>query len=406
MLNILKSAWKTSREFTASLLVSQRRSNVSDEDAQSGAALSPQSILRKREDLSEQLPRALVAAFNTEPLEPNDPRFVGREEELAALLDALEDWRNGRASLTAITAPHGAGITSLLNQVRSKVQPAEILSCLSLAMRPCSAAEALRLMNSIFEFEPAPETVSEMVLAIKNSPPRVIIIDDGHMLLSRKMGNMAAVQTIGAILVATQHCHCWIVGCAKQAWRRLSFLYQSDRFFNRIIELDYFSAGEMSDIIERRFYGLGYEWSERLALEEDKADPMPAKFKQLHDISNGLPEMAFFFLLFAMEKEPDVEAFGLSQFSHLDTGIIKTCSEEELFSLAEIFVHGVMEHADHETLFRISPEQSLLRLERLCRAGILHRIATGEHYTSNSYYLSPILAQAMVSHLVLSNRLY
>jgi len=245
-----------------------------------------------------------------------------------------------------------------------------------------------------------------MVLAIKSCPPRVIIIDDGHMLLSRKMGNMAAVQTIGAILVATQHCHCWIVGCAKQAWRRLSFLYQSDRFFNRIVELDYFSASEMCEIIERRFYGLGYEWCERLELEEDKPDPMPMRFKQLHDLSNGLPEMAFFFLLFAMEKEPDADAFRLSQFSHLDTSVIKSCSEEELFSLAEIFVHGVMTHVEHETLFRISPEQSLLRLERLCRAGILHRIATDEHYTSNSYYLSPILAQAMVSHLVLSNRLY
>ena len=406
MLNILKSSWKTSQQFAASLFAHSGAFNDNDDDIRSGAALSPIVILRKCEELKYTLPASIVSAFDTLPLKPQDPRFVGREEALERLVDALNDWRNERAGLTAVVAPHGAGITSLLNQVRSEIASTETLSCLSLAKKPCSAADALRLINCIFQFEQQPETTAEMILAIKNSPPRVIIIDDGHMLLSRKMGNLAAVQTIGAVLVATQHCHCWIIGCAKQAWRRLSFLYQSDRFFSKILELEYFSAVELREVIERRFYGLGYEWFARSEQEKDKSDPMIEKFKQLHDISEGLPAMAFFILLFAIETDSEQSKLKLSTFSHLDNSVIKSCSVEEMFSLAEIFVHGVMDHADHETLFRISPEQSLLRLERLCRLGILNRIATDEHYTSNSYYLSPILAQAMVSHLVLSNLLY
>ena len=406
MLNILKSSWKTSQQFAASLFAHSGAFNDNDDDIRSGAALSPIVILRKCEELKYTLPASIVSAFDTLPLKPQDPRFVGREEALERLVDALNDWRNERAGLTAVVAPHGAGITSLLNQVRSEIASTETLSCLSLAKKPCSAADALRLINCIFQFEQQPETTAEMILAIKNSPPRVIIIDDGHMLLSRKMGNLAAVQTICAVLVATQHCHCWIIGCAKQAWRRLSFLYQSDRFFSKILELEYFSAVELREVIERRFYGLGYEWFARSEQEKDKSDPMIEKFKQLHDISEGLPAMAFFILLFAVETDSEQSKLKLSTFSHLDNSVIKSCSVEEMFSLAEIFVHGVMDHADHETLFRISPEQSLLRLERLCRLGILNRIATDEHYTSNSYYLSPILAQAMVSHLVLSNLLY
>ena len=406
MLNILKSSWKTSQQFAASLFAHSGAFNDNDDDIRSGAALSPMVILRKCEELKHTLPASIVSAFDTLPLKPQDPRFVGREEALERLVDALNDWRNERAGLTAVVAPHGAGITSLLNQVRSEIASTETLSCLSLAKKPCSAADALRLINCIFQFEQQPETTAEMILAIKNSPPRVIIIDDGHMLLSRKMGNLAAVQTIGAVLVATQHCHCWIIGCAKQAWRRLSFLYQSDRFFSKILELEYFSAVELREVIERRFYGLGYEWFARSEQEKDKSDPMIEKFKQLHNISEGLPAMAFFILLFAIETDSEQSKLKLSTFSHLDNSVIKSCSVEEMFSLAEIFVHGVMDHADHETLFRISPEQSLLRLERLCRLGILNRIATDEHYTSNSYYLSPILAQAMVSHLVLSNLLY
>ena len=406
MLNILKSSWKTSQQFAASLFAHSGAFNDNDDDIRSGAALSPIVILRKCEELKQALPASIVSAFDTLPLKPQDPRFVGREEALERLVDALNDWRNERAGLTAVVAPHGAGITSLLNQVRSEIASTETLSCLSLAKKPCSAADALRLINCIFQFEQQPETAAEMILAIKNSPPRVNIIDDGHMLLSRKMGNLAAVQTIGAVLVATQHCHCWIIGCAKQAWRRLSFLYQSDRFFSKILELEYFSAVELREVIERRFYGLGYEWFARSEQEKDKSDPMIEKFKQLHNISEGLPAMAFFILLFAIETDSEQSKLKLSTFSHLDNSVIKSCSVEEMFSLAEIFVHGVMDHADHETLFRISPEQSLLRLERLCRLGILNRIATDEHYTSNSYYLSPILAQAMVSHLVLSNLLY
>lgn len=377
----------------------------SDESALSGAALTAQTILRKQVELNENLPTEIVEAFDDRPLAPNDPRFVGRTLELDQIADALTEWRAGRGSLTAIIAPHGAGLTTLLNQARHLIQGDEELSYLSLAERIHSSADALRTINSIFELDPQPLSVAEMILAINKMPRRVIMIDDAHMLLARSMGNQAAVQTIGALLVATQVQHCWIIGCAKQAWRRLSFLYQTDHFFNRLIELDYFSLEELSEIIERRFYGLGYEWSARIALEQEKSDPMIERFRQLHSLSNGLPEMAFFFLLFAM-SEMDGKIIKLQPFSSLDTSAIKSCSEEELFSLAEIFVHGVLDHVEHEALFRISSEQSMVRLERLCRTGILQRIRTNEHYASNSYYLSPILAQAVVQHLVISNRLY
>lgn len=403
---MMKPMWDASVEAANSLISFTGAKNISDEDAESGSALSPSTLLRKREELSNTLPIELINAFNNEPLESLDIRFVGREAELAVLTEALQDWRNNRASLTALTGPHGSGITTLLNQLRAMVTPAETLSYLSLADRPCSATEALKAFNAIFDFDIPPETVVEAVQAINALPRRIIVIDDAHMLLSRKMGNLAAVQAFGAVLVATQHHHCWIIGCAKQAWRRLSFLYQCDKYFKRLIEIDYFGAEPLAEIIERRFDGLGYQWQERVGLSEDSSDPMKSRFKRLHDLSSGLPEMAFFFLLYAMEIEPSSKAISLQPFSKLDTAIIKDCNEDELFSLAEIYIHGVLGHVDHEILFRLNPEQSLLRLERLCRIGILHRIATNKHYTSNSYYLSPILAQAMVAHLVVSNKLY
>ncbi|AFU99904.1 ATP-binding protein [Simiduia agarivorans] len=369
---------------------------------QPGDALSPKAIVRLRQAFPQLVPTALVQAYSNQPLGPEDPRFTGRDALLKALDNVLLEWRDGRSSLTALVGPHGCGLTSTLNQLRHRLEGDEALSFLSIAERPLSVQDALRLINSIFEFESCPATVAEMVSAINALPPRLLLIDDAHMLLSRALGNQAAVQTIGAIMVATQHRHCWIVACAKQAWRRLNFIYAVERFFSRVLHMDYFNSEELADLIGRRFYGHGFRWQPEEDMDE--SEWLQKRLKQLHSISGGLPEMAFFFLLRAFKV--DADAVSLAPFCSLDTSVLKDCDEDELFSLAEIFVHGVLTHMEHETLFRISPDQSLLRLERLRRVGILNCIKTSEPYTSNSYYLEPILAQATVAHLVNANRLY
>lgn len=369
---------------------------------QPGDALSPKAIVRLRQAFPQMLPPVLTSAYSNQPLGPEDPRFTGREDLLMALDNVLLEWRDGRSSLTALVGPHGCGLTSALNQLRHRLEGDETASFLSIADRPLSVQDALRLVNSIFEFEQCPATVAAMVSAINALPARLLLIDDAHMLLSRSLGNQAAVQTIGAIMVATQHRHCWVVACAKQAWRRLNFIYSVERFFSRVLNMDYFSSEEMVDLIGRRFYGLGYRWAPVEDMEE--SEWLQKRLKQLHSISGGLPEMAFFFLLRAIKLDGD--GISLAPFCSLDTSVLKDCDEDELFSLAEIFVHGVLTHIEHETLFRISPDQSLLRLERLRRVGILNCIKTSEPYTSNSYYIEPVLAQATVAHLVNANRLY
>lgn len=374
--------------------------------AQLASTIALDLVESRRDNLKQTLPENILAAFTLQPVNPEDPRFVGRESALASMLEGLQQWREKRASLTAVIGPHGAGITSLLYQLRSHIAPDEKCTYLSFPSRPGSAAEALRLVSAIFELEHAPETIAELVDRINQLPAQVVIIDDAHMLLARKMGNLAAVQTVGALLVATQHRHCWIVGCVEQAWRRLCFLYEADRFFGRVIELDYFTARELGEMIDVRLYGLGYQFTEREGLSRNEKDPLIDHLKLLHDRCGGQPELAFFLLLSSMVIDPKKQLIALDLMSTLDIKELKSCTAEELFSLAEIYVQGRMSRSEHDVLFGISSGQSFLRLERLRRLGLLGCKKSSQLDASDSYYLPSILASAAVSHLVNNNRFY
>lgn len=386
MLKALRARW--------AILYDRWHSPAPIED--NGAYLHPTRLRQLREAQAERLPDALVNAFTEAPLACADPRYVGREQAFDSLSQAVVDWREGRGNLSVVVGPPGSGVTSSLNQLREQPEP---VTYLSLPHRPCSTADVMRLLQSVFELESPPANTSAAIDTINAQPKRIILLDDGHRLLARKMGNGAALQTLGAVLLATQRHHCWILGCARQAWRRLCFLYDSQRLFSRVVEIDYFNQAELSQSVEARLYGLGYQWALRANLPEGSRDPLAAHFKLLHDHAEGHPQLAYFLLLQALSVDTHQNLLLLDDIPRLDISSLKQCGEDELFSLAEIYTHGGLEKVEHETLFRLGPDQSLVRLEQLRHQGLLERV-------DSSYRLAPLMAQATVQHLVNANRLY
>lgn len=361
-----------------------------------GALLSPTRLGQLRQQQLETLPEPVLQAFAPDPLAWQDPRFVGRELALAALEKVVAQWREGNGRLAVLVGPPGCGLTSTLNQLREQ---AERVSYLSLPHRPCSNADVMRLLQSVFSLDTAPTSTSAAIELINNLPPSIILLDDGHMLLARKMGNGAALQTLGAVLLATQERHCWVLACAKQAWRRLCFMYGCHRLFVHVVEIEYFTEPELTQSVEARLYGLGYQWQVRVGLKEGERDPLAPYFSLLHDHAEGHPQLGYFLLLQALIVEEQGQLLALEDIPRLDVAGLKSCADDELFSLAEIYAHGGLHKVEHETLFRLAPDQSLVRLEQLRQLGLLVR-------DQSNYRLAPLMAQATVQHLVNANRLY
>lgn len=369
----------------------------------SDTRIDPQQIPRLYSQFQLALPTALTMAFDHQPLPAEDPRFVARTEAFKQIQTAITKWQNHLPSLTAVVAAHGSGLSSFLNQLRLTLPTQIIPIHFSLAVRPTTVESTLSIITKVFSLAEVPRTVAQAVTVINALPSTAIIIDDAHMLVSRQMGAQAGVQAFGAVLVATQQRHCWILGCAEQAWRRLSYLYEMDRFFDQVIRLDYLDVNALNEAIERRLSCSGYQWAMRAGVVNDE-DPFKVHAKKLHDLSFGHLPLAFFILLHAIKVEGT--QLHLDLFNTIDSSALKDCDLEEQFSLAEIYVHGSLSEAEHQMMFGLSAEQNLLRLERLCRMGLLNLVRTAETESSNLYRLTPLLSHATVAHLVNSNRLY
>ena len=361
-----------------------------------GAELLPSRLAHQYQALAAELPSPLVSAFAVHPLAYHDPRYVGRETTVAALEHAVEEWRAGCGKLSVVVGPPGSGLTSTLNQV---LELDDAVCYFSLAQRPVSTANIMRLVQLLFGLPQAPTSTAAAIDALLLQPPRILLLDDGHLLLARKMGNGAALQTLAAVLLATQQHHCWILACTHHAWRRLCFLYDCERLFGRVLHIEYFDAAELAQAIEARLYGLGYQWKARLSLAEGERDPLAPHFKLLHEHSDGHPQLGFFLFLLALDVDEVQQCLALTDIPHLDTRCLKACSDDELFSLAELYAHGGLDRVEHETLFRLAPDQSLVRLEQLHLQGLVECRA-------GYYRLAPLVAPATVEFLINANRLY
>jgi hypothetical protein len=87
----------------------------------------------------------------------------------------------------------------------------------------------------------------------------------------------------------------------------------------------------------------------------------------------------------------------------LDFSAFKNLIREELFTLAEVAIHGRLTIADHCSLFRFSREESWLLLERLYQQCLLDKDETAD---IPDYQLVPVYSEVISSYLTKMNYLY
>lgn len=349
---------------------------------------------------AEGIPKAVARAFSAAPLEADSPLFAGRDAELDAVREAFAVWRSGRDTMLVVTGPAGCGLTSFLNRVGGLAAAGEVLRHYRLPARPADSDAALVMASAMFEL-PAPaadfDALQEAVLALE---PRILVLDGAHVLASRIMGSVQAIRSLGALMVATSGRHFWVLGCHEQAWRRLRYLHQADRYFSRHVELPYLDAEGLSMTIGRRLEQAGMRLSE--ARDGARGEGAAAPWEALHRLSRGKPDLAFFHLLQAAEFAPESREFRLGAWRTLDYSVFRQLDRDELFALAEIAAHGGLTVTEHRDIFRTQSEDTRLLFAHLSRLGLIECPPDN----AGQYRLVPLFADAVIAHLVNGNYLY
>lgn len=363
-----------------------------------------QASRREHHYRDNALPEALLKAYTVEPLAAGDARFIGREDQLQRLSDVVEHWRAGRSSMLAVTGPQGCGLSSFLRQIERDLGASDEFCYHQLTIRPYDINNSLQMLAEIIGCEQPVETIEDVLEHLRQLPPKVFVIDNGHLLSCRVMGAHAAIRIFGAVMVASQQRHLWVLGCEEFAWRRLMYIYRADRYFTDHIELDMLSAAELNQCLAIRQQVSGVTLDSTMASgDSDLPDVLEKELVTLYKLSNGKPDLAFFYYLRSLQLNRESQLVEMLSLEALDFSALKSLISEELFTLTEVAVHGRMTIDEHRALFRSSHEESWLLLERLYQQCLLDRDEDGD---DPAYRLVSVYSQVISRYLTNANYLY
>jgi hypothetical protein len=397
--------------------------------------------------------------------------FIARESQIKQITDVINLWRNHHGEISAIVAPAGAGLSAFLGQIpsllasintqqqdasTSKVKPLpEKGVIMSFYQAPLNASDAIANVCYCFDMQPpaamTDTSITDIIIAINQLPAQLIVIDDLHKLMLRMMGNAQALVTFATIIMETRKHHCWILGCEKFAWQRLSAQYQITHFIKHVITFDYFNTKELASIQTKQLVDLGLISDDYLIKKSDKTDshrppkksgathnesddddavnPYEDQLKQLHIISQGHPKLAILLLQYSLTHQADIAQSSSSKKSDnhvknstrkdtdnnsnqctdickINASALPSCQDSDLFSLAEIYVHGGLRVAQHAHIFAQTIEQSSLQLAYLARQGLIIAQYSQRDFAQHFYFITPALSKIIASHLVNNNKLF
>ena len=389
-------------------VLSRRLRSPSDDRGQPAEGLTDLCLARvageAKRNAETALPEDLLCAFSTEPLTAGDARFIGREEQSKRLLAVLDTWRAGRGAMVALTGPQGCGVTSLLQQFAQHMAGDESFCYRTLKRRPYDISDTLGLLGEVAGREQSCDSVGELVEYVNSLSPRVFAVDNGHLLACRIMGANEAIRVFGAVMVATQHRHLWVLGCQEYAWRRLVYVYGADRYFSEHIELPLFSEVELGQCLAARLQSSGITLrSAPSSADEPIPPPLARQVATLCRLSNGKPDLAFFYFLSSLRRRDEDGQLELQAVVALDFSALKPLISEELFALAEVAAHGQLTIDEHCAVFRCSRDESWLLLERLYHQCLLDKDETG---AAAVYRLVPLYSDVITRYLSNANYLY
>ncbi len=353
-------------------------------------------------DFYRSLDANLKSTFYDGPLGGLDSRIHPRSHT-DFLHDCTKLWQNGRNVSCGIYGEKGTGLSTLLNVFIEDLKKQSLdHKLISLSQRLTSESDVIQTLCRALGIEEHDYKLDVFIQKVRKKEPCVILIDNLHFLVQRTLGAQAVIDVLGSIILATRGHHLWVIASEEQAWRRLCYGYQFEHLFSHTRYIENYSDNEIRALIIKRFSYAGIQSVNDIPIEklQDEKSPVSDIAKR----SKGCIELAIFYCLNNLTYSLTPKSLYITSPLEIDTTPLKTLSQAELFTLSEICAHGVLSAREHQTIFRVSANESKMTLERLRVLGILEKDESANH--ADTYCLKLIISSVVIRYLISMNYLY
>jgi hypothetical protein len=356
-----------------------------------------------------RLPFVYQRLFLLEPL-TNLRFFNGREQELAAIRQDYINWKNGSPTCLVIVGETGSGKTSLLNQIETKLFDSHSLIKLELQEKLYSESKLTDFLKRKLGYPNASSLTEIEIRIMHEKENRICILENLHHSFLRIVNGLDALEKLLLLITRTQQKIFWIATCDFQAWHYLDKVMNISRNFCKVLTLGSISAEELKSVLLKRHRVSGYDldfeipksWSQNGKLNKYfNGRPGTQRllqeffFTELNELSAGNITIAILHWLRAIDKFA-ADKLILTPYVGFDYSCLNELQEEDLFTLASILNHEILNAGDHALIFRQIPENSMIQMVRLQNYGLLMPAGSG-------FQVNPLLYRPLVKLLSARN---
>ena len=356
------------------------------------------------------LPSLYRRLFSNAPLRSGE-FLVNQEESLKELDRAVKRWQQQYPASVAIVGPEGSGKTSLLACFENDLAPEIPIRRLTLTQRLRTREDVLRTLEAAFGITEPSESVNALVRRLLAQPRSLIMLEQGHFLILRALGALAAAEAFFYVMMMTREHLLWLVTFRLHSWRRLQYLHGAERYFTSVIETSFQNQESLREALERRQRASGLELLysdeglrgrliERLRLDHRFDSPvMQARlanvfFETLFRVSGGNMASALEYWHQSLTRD-DQGRLLMRPCLTLDVRFIAGLTREHHFTLGEVLGNGSLTPAEHAEIFRATEERSRLLLDYLREIRLLDgsdedELGRPRHYSASPMFHYPL----------------
>lgn len=338
-----------------------------------------------------KLPYVYKRLYRVSPLS-EEIFFEGRTEELNKLVTAYQRWKNGSFEASVITGEKGSGISSLINFFLERTeQPNAIRYKFESAFS--SKEDFIQLFKVILKDKQIKDQ-DDIVKALNNSKPRVVILEDAQHLYLKKIGGFEAIQQLFDLISETSQNIFWLIEVTKYTYQYLEKTIRISSYFKNRIQLEGVSDEDMVSLIMKRHRVSGYNLEFKMVrpsrkdlkkmrkLDQEGRQEYLKKiyFKSLNEFAGSNISLALLYWL-RSTKEVENNTIHIGMLGNMKFEFLSSMNEDSIFTLHALLLHDSLNVPEHAVLFHQSEWQSKMTLMVLEDNGIL--ILKDDRYAIN-----------------------
>jgi hypothetical protein len=361
-----------------------------------------QAQMTPRQDLAEDYRKHFTFA----PLE-KDNLFVGFDEELALIDQAIQRWENGRASSFIMYGQRGSGKTTLINIAEDRLFDEDQPVTRAVIRDKIATVDAL--VTYLAELLELPEASDFEGLArdLLAGPRRAVLLEGCHNLFLRKIGGLEAVRYLLWLVARTNHNVLWGLCLGKYAHDYLSKFLPLDQLFHFEIAISAWKPHELRQLILLRHDQSGYSHSYAFDKDLEKAlrrrvrhwrrpeEPAAQEaleqifFEELAETCGENILVALYYWLRALDPNGR-DHYTVKPMRELDLDMVNNSTLEQAFILAAILHHDNLNPQETAEILDANLIQTRLQLDILDNLNILDIDAETRRYRVNPVVLQPV----------------